>query len=195
DPEQVEQAVAAAAEPTGRLDHLTCTVGIHDAFASLRDLSAADLVRGAEEAWRMNVLSVLIAVRAAYPRLRDSRGSVTLTVSESAFHPVGGGVLYGSSKWAPRGVVCHLAKDLAPEVRVNGVAPGGTTGTRCGGLRSLGQTRRADRAEGRDEQIAASNLLGLTPRPEDHTAAYVYLADPVASRVVTGVVLSTDGGR
>ena len=166
-----------------------------DFYASLKELSADDLPRAAEEVWRVNVLSVLIAARAAYPRLRASRGSVTLTLSESAFHPVGGGVLYGSAKWALRGVVAHLAKDFAPEVRVNGVAPGGTTGTRFGGLRSLGQTRTADQVEGRDERIAASNLLGVTPRPEDHTAAYVYLADPVAARVVTGVVVPTDGGR
>ncbi len=195
DPSVVEEAVAAAAEPTGQLDNLTCTVGVFDFYASLKELSADDLPRAAEEVWRVNVLSVLIAARAAYPRLRASRGSVTLTLSESAFHPVGGGVLYGSAKWALRGVVAHLAKDFAPEVRVNGVAPGGTTGTRFGGLRSLGQTRTADQVEGRDERIAASNLLGVTPRPEDHTAAYVYLADPVAARVVTGVVVPTDGGR
>jgi len=195
DPAAVEEAVAAAAEPTGRLDNLTCTVGVFDCYVSLRDLTATQLLQAAEEAWRVNVLSVLIAVRAAYPWLRDSRGSVTLTLSESAFHPVGGGVLYGSAKWALRGVVTHLARDLAPEVRVNGVAPGGTTGTRFGGLRSLGQTVTVDQVEGRDDRIAASNLLGVTPRPEDHTAAYVYLADPVASRVVTGVVIPTDGGR
>jgi len=195
DPPTVEQAVAAAAELTGRLDNLTCTVGVFDFYASLREMPAADLPRAAEEVWRVNVLSTLIAARAAYPRLRDSHGSVTLTLSESAFHPVGGGVLYGSAKWALRGVVAHLAKDFAPEVRVNGVAPGGTTGTKFGGLRSLGQTQTADQVEGRDERIAASNLLGVTPRPEDHAAAYVYLADPAASRVVTGVVISTDGGR
>ena len=106
---------------------------------------------------------------------------MTLTLSESAFHPVGGGVLYGSSKWALRGVLSHLAVDLAPDIRVNAVAPGGTTGTRFGGLAALDQTQTADRVEGRDERIASGTLLRATPRPEDHAGAYVYLADREAA--------------
>ena len=121
--------------------------------------------------------------------------SVTLTLSESAFHPVGGGVLYGSSKWALRGVVAHLSRDLAPRVRVNGVAPGGTSGTRFSAPAMLGQTLSADQVPGRDDRIKAGNALGVVPSPADHAGAYVYLADPAAARVVTGVVLNTDGGR
>lgn len=194
DPAQLAEAVERASGD-GRLDNLTSCVGVFDYYASLRALSAAELVSAADEIHRVNVRSTLSAIHAALPALQRARGSVTLTLSESAFHPVGGGALYGSSKWALRGVVSHLAADLAPEVRVNAVAPGGTTGTRFGGLSTLGQTQTADRVEGRDERIAAGTLLGVTPRPEDHTGAYVYLADRVAARIVTAVVISTDGGR
>ena len=188
--------LAAAVRAAGPgLAHLTCCVGVFDYYASVRDLDAAALAAAAEEVWRANVLSTLLAVNAAYPALRGASGSVTLTLSESAFRPAGGGVLYGSSKWALRGVVDHLAHDLAPDVRVNGVAPGGTTGTAFSGLRSLDQRQTADRVEGRDERIRAGNVLRVTPRPADHAGAYVYLADPVAARVVTGVVVNTDGGR
>src|SRR5699024_303476 len=100
-----------------------------------------------------------------------------------------------SSKWALRGVVSHLAADFAPEVRVNGVAPGGTGGTRTAGLASLGQHRTADQIEGRDERIASGNLLGRTARPADHAGAYLYLADPASSGIVTGTIINTDGGR
>lgn len=186
---------AAVEAGSGVLDNLTCCVGVFDYYASLRELSAADLAVAAEEIWRVNVLSTLQAVQAAYPALRDSGGSVTLTLSESAFRPVGGGVLYGSSKWALRGVVSHLSADLAPEVRVNAVAPGGTSGTRFGGLESLGQEQTADRVEGRDARIAAGTLLETTPRPDDHAGAYVYLADRAAARIVTGLVITTDAGR
>lgn len=187
---------AVLAEAVGdRLDQLTCCVGVFDYYASVRDLTPAALAEAAGEVWRANVLSTLLAVNAAFPALEASGGSVTLTLSESAFHPVGGGVLYGSSKWALRGVVAHLAQDLAPRVRVNGVAPGGTSGTRFSGLGSLGQTQTADQVEGRDERIRAGNVLGVVPVPADHAGAYVYLADPVAARIVTGVVLNTDGGR
>lgn len=187
-------AVRHAAGTDG-LDHLTCGVGVFDQYASLRELDAREVRVAAEESWRVNVLGTLLAVHAAYPALAAARGSVTLTLSESAFHPVGGGVFYGGSKWALRGMVAHLAADLAPEVRVNGVAPGGTSGTRFGGLAGLGQHQRADQMLGRDERIAAGTLLGRTPCPEDHAGAYLYLADPVAARVTTGAVINTDGGR
>ncbi len=194
DPEVLASAVAEAGDRNG-LDNLTCCVGVFDYYASLRTLTPAELESAADEIWRTNVLSTLIAVQAALSKLRQARGSVTLTLSESAFHPVGGGVLYGSSKWALRGVVSHLSADLAPDVRVNAVAPGGTTGTRFGGLHSLGQEQTADAVEGRDERIAAGTLLEVTPRPADHAGAYLYLADRLGARVTTGVVINTDGGR
>jgi NAD(P)-dependent dehydrogenase (short-subunit alcohol dehydrogenase family) len=194
DPEVLAAAVSDASGPNG-LDNLTCCVGVFDYYASVRSLSPTELEAAAHEVWRTNVLSTLLAVQAALPALEHAQGSVTLTLSESAFHPVGGGVLYGSSKWALRGVVSHLSVDLAPAVRVNGVAPGGTTGTRFGGLRSLGQRQTADAVEGREERIAAGTLLQVTPHPDDHAAAYVYLADRLRARVTTGVVINTDGGR
>ncbi|MGC5626924.1 SDR family NAD(P)-dependent oxidoreductase [Georgenia sp. Z1344] len=194
DADTVSRAVDEAGVDGG-LDHLTCCVGVFDQYASIRELDAAALEQAAVEIWRLNVLTTLLAVNAAYPALRARRGSVTLTLSESAFHPVGGGVLYGSSKWALRGVVAHLAADLAPEVRVNGVAPGGTGGTRFGGLSTLDQTSTADQDASRDARIAAGTLLGRTPTPADHAGAYSYLADAAQSGIVTGIVINTDGGR
>jgi NAD(P)-dependent dehydrogenase (short-subunit alcohol dehydrogenase family) len=194
DPSLLADAVNRAAGEGG-LDNLTCCVGVFDNYARLCSLTAAELAAAAEEIYRVNVLAGLSAIHAALPELQRARGSVTLTLSESAFHPVGGGVLYGSSKWALRGVVSHLAVDLAPDIRVNAVAPGGTTGTRFGGLRALGQVQTADQVEGRDQRIAAGTLLADTSRPEDHAGAYVYLADRVAARMTTAAVINTDGGR
>lgn len=195
DADAVTEAVTVATRDGDGLDHLTCCVGVFDYYATVRELRPADLAAAAGEIWRTNVLSALLAVNVAYPALRQRGGSVTLTLSESAFRPGGGGVLYGSSKWALRGAVSHLAIDLAPHVRVNAVAPGGTSGTKLGGLRSLAQDQTADRVEGRDDRVRAGNALAVVPAPEDHAPAYVYLADPVAARVVTGVVVNTDGGR
>lgn len=193
DLDALSQAVAAASAD-GRLDHLTCCVGVFDGYASVRDLTPDQLRRAAAEIWTTNVASVLLAVNCAYPVLREAHGSVTITLSESAFRPGGGGVLYGSSKWALRGVVAHLSHDLAPDVRVNGVAPGGTTDTALAGLSSLGQADASSRAAQRDEQIRAANVLHVLPAPADHAGAYVFLADPAASRVCTGDVIRTDGG-
>lgn len=191
----VQEAVGVATQDAPGLDHVTCCVGVFDYYASVREMAPSELVGAADEIWSANVLSALLAVNIAYPGLRRAGGSVTFTLSGSAFYPEGGGVLYGSSKWALRGVVAHLAADLAPEIRVNGVAPGGTSGTRLGGLDALGQQITADQVDGRDDRIKAGNALQVVPTPEDHAGAYVYLADPVAARIVTGVVVNTDGGR
>lgn len=193
EPESLERALEAARD-NGPLVNVTSCVGIFDSYASLRDLSPQSLTDAAAEIWRANVLSALLAANQSFHDLQDRRGSITFTLSESAFAARGGGVLYGSSKWALRGVISHLARDFAPEVRVNGVAPGGTTHTRLSGARALGASVSADQAPGRDERIRAGNALRVLPYPEDHAAAYVYLADPTAARVVTGAVINTDGG-
>lgn len=187
-------AVAAASGETG-LDNLTCCVGVFDFYASLADLTVEQLQAAAQETWQKNVISILLAVRVSLEELRKRQGSVTLTVSESAFYPVGGGPLYGSSKWAVRGLVGHLAKDLAPDIRVNGVAPGGTSGTRFGGLASLAQTQTADSVEGRDDRIARSTLLGFAPSADDHAEAFAFLADRTAARAITGTIINSDAGR
>ena len=189
-------AVATATAGGQGLDQLTCCVGVFDHYASLREIGVDDLLAAGEEIWRVNVLGTFAAVAAAWPALRTSRGSVTFTLSESAFRPAGGGVLYGSTKWALRGAVAHLAVDLAPYVRVNGVAPGGTTGTGFSGLAALGEdTRSVADTAGRDARIAAGTLIGVTPTPQDHGEAFVYLADPIAARVLTGQIVNTDGGH
>ena len=77
-----------------------------------------------------------------------------------------------------------LAHELAPDVRVNGVAPGGTLGTELTGPRSLGLADRVlDAAPGREEDLrhrtplqvaltgedhAQLRVPGLGPRPRDH---------------------------
>ena len=195
DAADLRSAVSACARRTGQLDNLTCCVGVFDFYVSVRTLGVEELASAAEEIWRVNVLSTLSAVNLCYAALRRAHGSVTLTLSESAFYPKGGGVLYGSSKWALRGIVSHLSVDLAPEVRVNGVAPGGTSGTAFGGLRSLRQEQTAASVVGRDDRIADGTLLQVVPQPSDHVGAYVYLADRETSRVVTGTVMGTDGGK
>lgn len=191
DPGDVARAVAAAA-PDGALDLLTTCAGVFDYYAQVTAMTAAELTRSFREIFDVNVLGSLLAVREAAPALRAAGGAVTLTLSTAAFYPGGGGPLYAASKAALRGMVSHLAAELAPGVRVNGVAPGGTGGTRLGGLAALDQAQTADQVPGRDERIRDATLLGVLPMPEDHTAAYRYLA---TSRVVTGTVVISDAGR
>ena len=192
DPADMALAVARAAGPDGRLDLLTTCAGIFDFYARVTDLTAPELTASFAEIFKVNVLGTLLAVREAAAALRKARGVVTLTLSTSAYYGGGGGPLYAGSKAALRGLVRHLAAELAPEVRVNGVAPGGTGGTRLGGIAALGQSQTADRVPGRDERIRADTLLDVLPLPEDHAAAYLFLA---TAQVITGTTVMSDGGH
>ena len=169
-------------------------MGIFDFYRGLADLADDQLDAAFEEMFAVNVKSQLVTVRAALPELRRAGGSVVLTVSTSGFYPGRGGVLYVASKFAVRGCVIALAHELAPEVRVNGVAPGGTLGTELTGPASLGLAGRVlDAAEGREEDLRRRTPLHVALGGEDHAGSYVFLASDRA-RGITGTVVHSDGG-
>ncbi len=188
-------AVQAAVEAFGGLDVLVNCVGVFDYYRSITDL-APDLLDSAfDEVFRTNVLSHLQSVRAALPHLQEAGdGVVLLTESTSSYYPGRGGVLYLSSKFAVRGLVTALAHDLAPEVRVVGVAPGGTLGTDLRGPASLGAADRSlGDTPGRADELAARVPLQVALSGEDHAWSYVFLASRRA-RGITGGALHPDGG-
>lgn len=190
-----DAAVHAAVESFGGLDTLVNCVGIFDYYRSITDLEAEVMATAFDEIFRVNVLSHLQSVKAALPHLQDSgRGSVLLTESTSAYYPGRGGVLYMATKFAVRGIVTALAHDLAPEIRVNGVAPGGTLGTDLRGLPSLGSADRSlGDTPGRAEELAARVPLQVALSGEDHAWSYVFLASDRA-RGITGGAVHPDGG-
>jgi 2,3-dihydroxy-2,3-dihydrophenylpropionate dehydrogenase len=190
-----KRAVAETVRAFGKLDTLVCNQGVFDYYLSLLDLPEDRLADAFDEIFAVNVKSYLLAAKAALPALLETEGSIILTLSTAAFYSEGAGILYGASKWATRGIVHHLAYQLAPKVRVNGVAPGGTGHTKLRGLRALGQQTEADQVPGRDERIRAGTPMQVLALPEDHAWAYVYLASKARSRIVTGAVVNTDGGR
>jgi len=187
-------AVAAAAGTFGGLDVLVNCVGIFDFYRGLSDLDDDQLDAAFDEIFAVNVKSHLVSVRAALPELRASGGSVVLTVSTSGFYPGRGGVLYVASKFAVRGCVIALAHELAPDVRVNGVAPGGTLGTELTGPRSLGMSSSVlGSAPGREQDLRARTPLRVALTGEDHAGSYVFLASERA-RGITGTIVHSDGG-
>ncbi|MGH9055558.1 MAG: SDR family NAD(P)-dependent oxidoreductase [Acidimicrobiales bacterium] len=193
--ETAPAAVAATTARFGGLDFLVCCAGRFDFRTPIGSLSSAELSSAFDEIYAVNVKASLLAVHAAMGELRRRRGSVVLTLSNSAFHPEGAGVLYGSSKWAGRGLVAHLARELAPEVRVNAVAPGGTTGTHLSAVDALHVSGSVEDVPSRPERLRAGNLLGVAPTAADHAGAFVFLASRSLSPHVTGAVIQSDGGR
>jgi len=190
-----ERAVAVAMDSHGGLDTLVNCVGVFDFHRGVGEIEAGDLSDAFDEMFRTNVLSHLQSVKAAIPWLRAAPGSsIALTESASSFYPGRGGVLYVSSKFAVRGLVAALAHELAPQIRVNGVAPGGTLGTDLRGLASLGLDGvRLDDTPGRARDVAARTPLNVALDGTDHAWSFVFLASD-RSRGITGETIHPDGG-
>ena len=195
DREANDRAVAAAVEAFGGLDTLVNCVGIFDFYKGIEDMDAGALSAAFDEMFRTNVLSHLHSVKAAIPALQAQAGSsIVLTESASSFYPGRGGVLYVSSKFAVRGLVATLAHELAPQIRVNGVAPGGTLNTDLRGPASLGlDSIRLDDTPNRARDIAARTPLDVALTAEDQAWSFVFLASD-RSRGITGETVHPDGG-
>jgi NAD(P)-dependent dehydrogenase (short-subunit alcohol dehydrogenase family) len=189
-----DAGVTAMVDAFGGLDVLVNCVGVFDYYRKLSDFEADVFDVAFAEMMDTNVRSQLLSVSASLDQLRANRGSVIMTCSSSGFSAGRGGVLYVASKFAVRGCVVSLAHELAPEVRVNGVAPGGTIGTDLRGLTSLGQ---GDRSLGdtvdRTERVQARSPLDVALDGADQAQSYVFLASE-AARGMTGRFLHPDGG-
>jgi NAD(P)-dependent dehydrogenase (short-subunit alcohol dehydrogenase family) len=186
--------VGAALDRWGGVDVAATFVGVFDHYTPLLDVPEDRFDAAFDELFAVNVKSPLLTARAALPHLKAARGSIIFTLSSSSFYAGRGGSLYVSTKFALRGVVTQLAHEVAPDVRVNGVAPGGTLATDLRGPRSLGLgDHRLDDRPGRPEQLQGRTPLHVAMRPEDHAAAYVFLASAGALGM-TGEILRSDGG-
>jgi NAD(P)-dependent dehydrogenase (short-subunit alcohol dehydrogenase family)/quinol monooxygenase YgiN len=186
--EAVEQTVAAF----GKLDCLVANAGVFDGFRDFATLDLEGLDRGFDSIFNVNVRGLMLSCRAALPHLAASGGSIIVTLSNASFMPDGGGVVYVASKHAALGVVRQLAHELAPRVRVNGVAPGATkTPIRVPEIFGESPDQRTPEISA---AIAKLVPLETHSEPADHTGAYVLLAARDESPAMTGTVITSDGG-
>jgi NAD(P)-dependent dehydrogenase (short-subunit alcohol dehydrogenase family) len=189
-----ERAVAAATSIYGGLDVYVANAGLWDFHKRVEKQTPAELKSGFDEIFGVNVLGALFGARAALDELRKTGGSIIATGSNACFLAGGGGALYTASKFALRGLVMQLAKEFAPLVRVNGIAPGATD-TALSGPASLGQGERELNADTeRMASMAKHMLLGRVSSPEDHASLFVLLAAKSESAYITGAMLLSDGG-
>ncbi|MDP8985536.1 MAG: SDR family oxidoreductase [Pseudomonadota bacterium] len=188
------QAVTLAEERFGGLDVFVANAGLWDFHKKLEKQSPEELAAAAREIFDVNVMGTVYAARAAAAALRRSKGSIIATGSNACFRAGGGGCLYTASKFALRGVIMQLAMELAPDIRVNGVAPGATD-TALSGPRALQQQDKSMNADAARLAAMSSHIpLGFVSRPEDHAGLYVLLASRENSRYITGTMISSDGG-
>lgn len=184
----VERAVAAF----GGLDVFVGNAAVFDGFAAIEGLDPALLRAAALELLEINVVGYLLGARASAAELARSHGAMIFTLSNAAFAAGGGGAVYTASKHAALGLVRQLAYELAPDVRVNGVAPGGTL-TDLAVTEQLRGAVSTAKPEERAASIAARNALGFALEPADVVAPYLLLATE-ESRAITGAVVRVDAG-
>jgi pteridine reductase len=174
EPKEVDRVADAVRERCGRLDLLV---------NSASSFEEADLLEVDAKRWdrvmNLNLRGPFLLVRATAPLLRDARGTVVNILDLSALEPWVHHPHHSVSKAALLHLTRILARVLAPEVRVNAVAPG--TVLPPG---SLDPTIKA-----REKRKTPLQRLGA---PEDVLRAVLFLA---ASPYVTGEVIVVDGGR
>jgi NAD(P)-dependent dehydrogenase (short-subunit alcohol dehydrogenase family) len=185
----VDQTVAAF----GQLDTFIGNAAVWDFGRSLADIPAGVVAEAFDEVFDLNVKAYLVGAKASLPALRESAGSMIFSLSNAAFYPGGGGPLYTASKHAVVGLVRQLAYELAPGIRVNGVAPGGMS-TDLRGPRALGLDGTAIGSLLQEDAMRAYNALGIAASPGDYTGHYVLLASRQNNRTVTGAIHSCDAG-
>lgn len=188
-----KSAVEAAVAKFGRLDSFIGNAGIWDYSTSLLDLPEDRIDAAFTELFDINVKGYVLGAKAAAPALSESGGSIIFTLSNAAFHPAGGGPLYTATKHAAVGLIRQLAYELAPKVRVNGVAPAAVPSDLRGpaalGLegQSLAQIPLRDMVEGRLP-------IPFLPEASDYAGYYVLLASKANSRTMTGAAIESDCG-
>lgn len=138
-----------------------------------------------EEQWDeltgSNLKAPLFLSQAAAPHLRSSAGAIINIVDIHAQRPLRDHAVYGSAKAGLAMLTRALAKDLAPNVRVNGVAPGAILWPEDG------------MTEANQQSILRQIPLARTGDPEDIAACVLYLIRDAG--YVTGQIIAVDGGR
>lgn len=190
--EDHQEAIQLAVKRWGKLDCLIANAGIFDGFVSMKDLTPEILNQSYQHVFDVNVKGYFFAAKAALSELMKSKGNMIFSLSGASFYPDGGGTIYTATKHAALGLLRQLAFELAPTVRVNGVALGGTI-TELSVTPSLRRFTQPVNVEEKKRSIQSRNPMQMFMTPEDHVATYVLLASD-QSPAITGEVIHSDGG-
>ena len=177
-----ERMVNEAVQKLGRLDFLANNAGTP---ASRRRIEPRELDMMTEEFWntilQTNLLGVFRCAHAAAAALTAARGAMVNTASIAGLGRPGSSLAYGASKAGVVSMTQNLARALAPDVRVNAVAPGAVDSSWMVEWSNEERSQSIDRA-----------LLKRRCTPDDIAEVVLFLGFGAA--MVTGQTITVDGG-
>jgi len=129
-----------------------------------------------------NLRAPLFLSQAAAPHLKKTNGVIVNITDIHAERPLKNYVIYSIAKAGLAGLTRSLARELGPEVRVNGVAPGPIVWPDDGSFDEVARQR-----------VVSNTILRRTGDPDDVARAVYYLI--AEAPYVTGQIIAVDGGR
>jgi 3-oxoacyl-[acyl-carrier protein] reductase len=168
----------------GRIHALVNSAGTTQ-FVSMANLDALN-AEDFERVFRTNVIGVYQMARAVEPHMRKNTGAIVNVSSIGALTGNGSSYAYSASKAALNTLTLSLARNLAPEIRVNAVLPGMIEG------RWLREGLGDDAYERMKAQWTSAAALGTVCTPEQIAATIGWLI--TQADVITGQLITVDAG-
>jgi 3-oxoacyl-[acyl-carrier protein] reductase len=187
--EELEALVSHAVEAMGGLDILVCNAG-GPPPGNFQDL---DLGKW-EQAFRLTLMSVVHSVELALPHLEAQGGAILAFGSSSVKEPIPNLLLSNVFRPAVRGLLKHLASELAPRgIRVNFLSPGRILTDRTRQLDAARAARENRTPEEVQRETVARIPLGRMGEPAEFGKVAAFLCSEAAS-YITGESWLVDGG-
>ncbi|KAF5194108.1 Dehydrogenase/reductase SDR family member [Thalictrum thalictroides] len=178
-PQQRKNLIDKTIEKYGKIDVIVSNAAVNPSVDNILDSQESVL----DKLWEINVKASILLLKDASPHLQKG-SSVVFISSIAAYQPQSSMAMYGVTKTALLGLTKALATEMAPDTRVNTVAPGFVPTHFADYITKDTSVRKTL------EEKTLLNRLGTT---EDMAAATAFLASDDAS-YITGETLVVAGG-